>query len=72
MLFMVRPKKDENRKHSQAVRLRLTPDQDDLIRRAAERVGVTVSNWTRMRLLEAAHKDLGSQPGQVSEIGEGS
>jgi uncharacterized protein (DUF1778 family) len=64
---MVRPKKEENRKHSQAVRLRLTPEQDALFRQAAERTGVTVSNWTRLRLLEAAHRDLGMKAPQVSE-----
>ena len=56
---MVRPKKEENRRHSGALRLRLLPDHEDLIRRAAAQSGVSLSDYMRDRLLAAARKDVG-------------
>lgn len=56
---MVRPKKEEARRHSAALRLRLIPEHEELIRRAATHVGITVSDYMRARLLKAAREDLG-------------
>ena len=56
---MVRPKKEEARRHSGALRLRLLPEHEALIRRAADHAGVSLSDYMRDKLLRAAREDLG-------------
>lgn len=63
---MARPKKDEGRAHTAALRLRLLPEHDELFRRAAKHAGINLSDWARERLIQAARKDLG-----ISETGGG-
>jgi uncharacterized protein (DUF1778 family) len=46
------------RKHSSALYIRVTPEHEDLIRQAAERAGVSISDWIRERLIRLARKEL--------------
>ncbi|HVT19727.1 MAG TPA: DUF1778 domain-containing protein [Thermoanaerobaculia bacterium] len=46
------------RRHSSALHLRLMPEHEGLIRRAAELAGVSLSDWIRERLIRAARKEL--------------
>ena len=48
----------ETRRHTAQIHIRLTPDQDKLIREAAEHSGSTLTNWIRDRLLRAARQEL--------------
>jgi uncharacterized protein (DUF1778 family) len=50
--------KSEKRKHETSIRIRLLPEHDDLIRRAAQHAGISISDWVRERLLRAARKEL--------------
>jgi uncharacterized protein (DUF1778 family) len=47
------------RRHSSALHLRLMPEHEELIRRAAELAGVSLSDWIRERLIRAARKEIG-------------
>jgi len=49
----------ERRTHTARLHIRLTPEQDELIREAAEQSGSTLTNWIRDRLLRAARQELG-------------
>jgi uncharacterized protein (DUF1778 family) len=49
---------DEKRTHSARMHIRLTPEQDALIREAAEQSGSTLTNWIRDRLLRVARDEL--------------
>lgn len=51
----------ERRTHTARLHIRLTPEQDELIREAAERSGSTLTNWLRDRLLRAARQELGKR-----------
>jgi uncharacterized protein (DUF1778 family) len=53
---MARPKADKT--HSAALRIRLLPEQEDLIRQAAELAGLSVSSWTRERLIRTARREI--------------
>jgi uncharacterized protein (DUF1778 family) len=55
---MARPKKEEGRKHSESLRLRLLPEHHALIKQAAEKAGVSLSDWLRERMIRAARKEL--------------
>ena len=55
---MARPKKDENRTHSESIRIRLTRDHDALIRQAAELTGTSLSDWIRDRLVRTARREI--------------
>ncbi|MFL6201971.1 MAG: DUF1778 domain-containing protein [Thermoanaerobaculia bacterium] len=57
---MARPKKEETRRHSGALRLRLLPEHEQLIREAAAHAGVNLSDYMRDRLIRAARRDLGA------------
>ncbi len=48
------------RRHAITATFRFTPEQDDLFRRAAERVGLNYSAWVRERLLAVARKEVGN------------
>lgn len=48
-----RRKADEDRR-TVFLRVRLTPEQDSMIKEAAASAGITVSSWTVERLLRAA------------------
>jgi len=53
------PKKtEEKRKHSESIRIRLEPEHDELIRKAAEKRGLTVSAWIRERLISLAREEM--------------
>lgn len=51
-------KEKTQRRHSSALHLRLMPEHEELIRRAAELAGVSLSDWIRERLIRAARKEL--------------
>ena len=64
---MARPPKEVTRRHSADIRLRLMPEHDDLIRRAAEQVAQrrgsgNVSTWLRDVAILAAQEELGESP----------
>lgn len=48
----------ENRKHSESILLRLTPDQKTLVQKAADKKQLQLTSWIRMILIEAAQKQL--------------
>ena len=54
----MRPQLSLAQKQSRALRIRLRPDLDNIVRKAAKHAGVSVSNWTRLRLVEAARAEL--------------
>jgi uncharacterized protein (DUF1778 family) len=69
---MARPKKEESRAHSAALRIRLLPEHDALVRQAAALAGVSLSDWLRERIIRAARREVGEaaryQPaGQAEE-----
>ena len=49
------------RRHSAVLHRRLEPQHDDLIRRAADHAGVSLSDWVRERLIRAARQELGEK-----------
>jgi uncharacterized protein (DUF1778 family) len=51
--------KPQKRRHTSQINIRLLPDQDALIREAAEYSGATLTNWIRTVLLREARKELG-------------
>lgn len=57
-------KKHEDKRHGGALRLRLLPEHDALIRQAAELAGISLSAWMRERLIRAARQELGEAPGK--------
>ena len=60
-LRMARPKKKPSEVYGAAVRLRMREADLELMRQAAERSGLTLSGWTRDRLLRAARQELGKR-----------
>ena len=48
----------ERRRHSAALHIRLMPEHEELIRKAAELAGVSISDWIRERLIRAARKEI--------------
>lgn len=57
----------EKRRHGAALRLRLLPEHDALIRAAAERAGVSISDWMRDRLIRTAREELGPELSAAAE-----
>lgn len=55
---VVRTSSELKRKHSAALRARLQPEHDALVRKAAETAGISISDWVRERLLAAARREL--------------
>ena len=53
---MARPKAEKTQ--SAALRIRLLPEHEDLIRQAAELAGISISAWIRERLIRAARKEI--------------
>jgi len=49
---------EESRRHTAQIHIRLTPEQDELIRSAAEHSGQTLTNWIRGELLKSARREL--------------
>lgn len=64
---MARPKADKT--HSAALRIRLLPEHEELIRQAAELAGISISAWIRERLIRAARREIG-QAGRYEPAGE--
>jgi len=62
-LRMARPKKKPSELYDAAVRLRMREADLELMRQAAERSGLSLSSWTRDRLLRAARQELGKRGG---------
>jgi uncharacterized protein (DUF1778 family) len=52
-----RKPKPEEKRRSKFLRIRLTPEQDAMIKDAAETAGITVSAWASERLLAAAKRE---------------
>ena len=46
------------RRHSDVLHIRVTPEHGELVRQAAERAGVSLSDWIRERLIRTARKEL--------------
>lgn len=46
------------RRHSAALFIRVTPEHEDMIKRAAELAGTSVSDWIRSCLIRTARKDI--------------
>jgi uncharacterized protein (DUF1778 family) len=46
------------RRHSSALFIRVTPEHEEMIKRAAELAGTSVSDWIRDKLIRAARKDI--------------
>ena len=57
------PETTTERRHSAQINFRLTPEHDDLIRRAADHSGQTLTNWIRGVLVKAARQELGKAGG---------
>jgi hypothetical protein len=55
---MARPRKEADRTHSSALRIRLLPEHDALVREAATLAGVSLSDWLRERIIRAARKEV--------------
>jgi uncharacterized protein (DUF1778 family) len=53
---MARPKAD--RTQTAALRIRLFPEQEELIRQAAGLAGISISAWIRERLVRAARREV--------------
>lgn len=53
---MARPKAD--RTQSVSLRLRMFPEQEELIRQAAGLAGISISAWIRERLVRAARREV--------------
>ena len=64
---MARPKAD--RTQSAALRIRLFPEQEAMIRQAAELAGISISSWIRERLTRAARREIG-QAARYEAAGE--
>jgi uncharacterized protein (DUF1778 family) len=67
---MARPKAE--RTQTAALRIRLFPEQEELIRQAAELAGISISAWIRERLIRAARREIGQaaryeSPGEAQE-----
>jgi len=54
-------KKKPSRRFEEAFQVRVTPEQLESYRKAAEKDGRTVSNWARDRLDRASRQELGSR-----------
>ena len=55
-----RPPKDPDEKYDAAIRLRMRQADLNLMKRAASRSGLSLSGWTRDRLLRVAREELGT------------
>jgi uncharacterized protein (DUF1778 family) len=64
---MARPKADKT--HSESLRIRLLPEQEELIRHAAELAGASISGWIRQTLVRAARREV-SQAARYEPAGE--
>ncbi|MFY9824184.1 MAG: DUF1778 domain-containing protein [Thermoanaerobaculia bacterium] len=55
---MTKPRKESDRAHSAALRIRLIPEHDALIREAASLAGVSLSDWLRDRIVRIARREV--------------
>jgi uncharacterized protein (DUF1778 family) len=55
---MARPRKESDRAHSAALRIRLMPEHDALIREAAALAGVSLSDWLRQSIVRTARREI--------------
>jgi uncharacterized protein (DUF1778 family) len=62
---MARPRKEEHLLMNHPLRIMLTADQNDLIRKAAELDGSDMTAWARPLLLKAARERIAkAEPGK--------
>ena len=66
---MARPRKEADRAHSSALRIRLLPEHDALIRQAAELAGISLSDWLRQTIIRTARREI-SQAGRYETAGQ--
>lgn len=64
---MARPKAEKTQ--SAALRIRLFPEQEEMIRQAAELAGVSISAWIRERLIRTARREI-SQAARYEAAGQ--
>lgn len=64
---MARPKAEQTQ--SVSLRLRMFPEQEQLIRQAAGLAGISISAWIRERLVRAARREVG-QAGRYQPAGQ--
>ena len=50
--------KPPKRRHSAALHIRLVPESEELIRKAAELSGTSLSDWIRDRLVRVARREI--------------
>ena len=65
-------RKPAEKRREKFLRVRLTPEQDLLLKEAASAAGITVSSWAVERLLKVARNELrqrGAPPGPTSPGG---
>jgi uncharacterized protein (DUF1778 family) len=60
------------RRHSAALFIRVTPEHEEMIKKAAELAGTSVSDWIRSSLIRTARRDIAEAaryqtPGQALE-----
>jgi hypothetical protein len=46
------------RRHSSALFIRVTPEHEEMVKRAAELAGTSVSDWIRTSLIRTARRDI--------------
>ena len=66
---MARPRIEADRAHSSALRIRLLPEHDALIRQAAALAGVSLSDWLRERIIRAARREI-AEAGRYEAAGK--
>ena len=66
---MAKTRTESDRAHSAALRIRLLPEHDALIRQAATLAGVSLSDWLRQTIIRAARREIG-QAGRYEAAGE--
>lgn len=64
---MARPKAEKTQ--SATLRIRLFPEQEEMIREAAELAGISISAWIRERLTRAARREI-SQAARYEAAGQ--
>jgi uncharacterized protein (DUF1778 family) len=64
---MARPKADTTQ--SVSLRLRMFPEQEQLIRQAASLAGISISAWIRERLVRAARREV-AEAGRYEAAGK--
>ena len=56
-----RPPKEPEEIYDASIRVRMRAADYELTKKAAKRAGLSVSGWTRSRLIESAREELGGK-----------